>query len=186
MTEQSMPNPADLYEAAVKNTREIVAGVKESQLNDSTPCTEWNVQTLMNHLLDGTGYATGALAGNEPQAAPQADSPAEAYDIGTSNVLGVMRTPGVLETKVQSPFGEIPAMEFAFGSFMDTLIHGWDLAKATGQNTELPAELVGVCSAILTPEALDGMRGGPIGPAIEVSDDASTQDKMIANFGRKP
>jgi uncharacterized protein (TIGR03086 family) len=185
MAQQNMPNPADLYEAAVKNTRGILAGVKDSQLNDPTPCAEWNVQALVNHLLEGAGYAAGALSGGEPQAPPKAGSTVEAYDIATSNVLKVMRDPATAQRRVQAPFGEISGMEFMFGSFMDTLVHGWDLAKATGQNTSLPEDLVQVCAGIFTKENVDPLRGAAFGPAIEAPAGASTQTVMLAGMGRK-
>ena len=83
MTQQEMPNPIDLYSAAIKGTRQIIGGVQSSQLGDSTPCSEWNVQALMDHLIGGTGMIWGSLAGAAPET-PQGNSPGAAFDAGTA------------------------------------------------------------------------------------------------------
>lgn len=186
MTEQSMPNPIELYEAATKHTTSIIAGLKHEQKNDATPCTEWDIEAVLKHLFEGGVATAAAFSGNDPQPVPEGNHPAEIYRNVTATVLEALKTPGVLDKQLQTPMGEMPGAHFAFGAFMDSLVHGWDIAKASGQNTDLPAELVAVCSTMFSAEAIEGWRGGPFGPAIEVSDDASAQDKMIANFGRKP
>ena len=70
---------------------------------------------------------------------------------------------------------------------MDQLIHGWDLAKATGQDTALDVDLVEFAYGMLTSGFAEmGRQAGFIGPAIEAPADASQQDKMIAYMGRQP
>ncbi len=183
MTQQEMPNPIDLYAAAVKGTREIIGGVQSSQLGDSTPCSEWNVQALMDHLVGSTGMIWGALAGAAPES-PQGSSPVAAFEAGTAKVLDAAKVPGALEKTVQSPAGEMPGGQFLSIFFMDTLIHGWDLAKATGQSTDMPADLAETCYAMFAPMADEWRKTGVFGPRVEVAEDASTQVKLLGALGR--
>ena len=184
MSQQEMPNPIDLYSAAVKGTRETFGGVNSSQLEDSTPCSEWNVQALMDHLVGGTGMIWGALAGAEPET-PQGSSPAAAFEAGTARVLNAARAPGALEKTVQSRAGEMPGGQLLGIFFMDTLVHGWDLAKATGQSTDMPADLAETCYAMFGPMADNFRDGGAFGPRVEVAEDASAQVKLLGAFGRR-
>ncbi|MBM3924449.1 MAG: TIGR03086 family protein [SAR202 cluster bacterium] len=187
MTTQQMPNPVELYEAAAKNTRKIIAGVKSNQLKDSTPCAKWNVQDLVDHLAGGTDFAITILKGGQLAGEPKPGSGNLAkYDAGVKNVVATAKTPGVMQKTVNTPIGPMPAAQFMMACFMDQLVHGWDLAKATKQDTKLDARHVLVCYNAFAPH-IDKMRDPRVfGPAVKVPDNASAQDKMIAMFGRKP
>ncbi len=179
-----MPNPIDLYSAAVKGTREIIGGVQSSQLGDSTPCSEWNVQALMDHIVGGTGMLWASLAGAAPET-PQGSSPAAAFDAATAKALDAAKAPGALEKTVQSPAGDMPGGQLLGVLFMDTLVHGWDLAKATGQSTDMPADLAETCYAMFGPMADEWRKTGVFGPRVEVANDASTQVKLLGALGRR-
>ncbi len=185
MTQQVMPNPIDLYGAAAKGTSEIIAGVKSGQLGDSTPCSEWNVQTLIEHLVGGTGMASGSLSGAGPEAPPQGTSHAATFDAGAAKVLDLAKAPGAMDKTVQSPFGDMPGGQFLAAFFMDTLIHGWDLAKATGQSTDRPADLAETCYTMFGPSADEMRKTGVFGPRVEVAEGASTQVKLLGALGRR-
>ena len=186
MSQQAMPNPVELYEAASKRTRQTIAGAKPDQMEGSTPCNEWDVKALMDHIIGGAAYFSAALLGEEPKGPPEANSPAEAYDVLAAKVVEAANTPGSLERKTQSPVGEMSGGEFLFGAFMDTVVHGWDLAKATGQDTTLNGEHVEIIYQAFAP-GMDGLReNGLIGPEVEIPEDASTQDKMLGMMGRNP
>ena len=70
---------------------------------------------------------------------------------------------------------------------MDNIIHCWDLAKATGQDTKLDPQAVEVSYQMFVHDALDqGRTSGFIGPLVSVPEDATMQDKLIAYSGRHP
>ena len=183
MTQQ--PNPIDLYDAAAKNTSEIISGVKSRQLGDSTPCSEWNVQALIEHLVGGTGMASGSLSGAGPEAPAQGMSHAAAFDAGAAKVLDSAKAPGVMDKTIPSPMGDMPGGQLLSAFFMDTLVHGWDLAKATGQSTDMPADLAETCYAMFGPMADNWRQSGAFGPRVEVAEDASAQVKLLGAFGRR-
>ncbi len=186
MTQQSMPNPVELFGEVVKNTRQIIANVRPDQLSVSTPCSEWDVKALIDHIVGGTMFFAGTLAGEEPGQPSGDGNPADIYQSGTAKVLEAAQKPGTMEKKYQTPFGEMSGGEFMFGAFMDNLVHGWDLAKATGQNTDLNEAHAQVCFQAFAP-MMDGMRqGGAFGPEVSVPDNASIQHKMLGMMGRQP
>lgn len=84
--------------------------------------------------------------------------------------------------------GDVPAMQILGIAFCDQLIHGWDLAKATGQDTTMPEDLAAAAWGFLDGRLPDEARGPGrnFKVAVPVSDDASVQDKLIAYCGRQP
>ena len=152
----------------------------------------------MNHMLGGLETTAGYLAGDPPSRNPmEADSSltgrrdaaalTEAYGREAERLMELAGEPGALDRVVPSPFGEMPAARFVVGTILDQTIHCWDLAKATGQDTGLPAELVNYAMPVLTGGFAEGGRAmGVVGPEIEVPEDASAQDKLMAYMGRRP
>jgi uncharacterized protein (TIGR03086 family) len=112
--------------------------------------------------------------------------PGADYDDGRTKLLEAVRAEGVLDRGWKMPFGELPGSMMASIAFMEHLTHAWDLAKATGQDTELPEDLVKECMDVVTP--MDAMLRMPsvCGPAVEVPESASPTEKLVAFMGRQP
>jgi len=190
VTQQKMPDPVQLYEKAVRHTGKYFSAVKPSQHNDSTPCEKWNVKQLMEHISGGVGmviksYATGQLTGEDHDAAKGGITAAD-YEKAARRALEYVKKPGALDRKVKTPMGEMPGGQFLGILFMDNLVHGWDLAKATKQETTLPRELVEAAYSMFSPRFADLSKTPAFKPAVPVPASASTQDKLIAGLGRKP
>ncbi len=195
---QQMPNPIELYEAAAKGFRQTLSGVKENQMSSPTPCSEWNVQGLINHNIKVTGFALGALMENitvNPMdvAGPlPAEGSIAALDAGVAKVLELVKQSGSAGKQIKTPFGDMTRGEFLMAPMMDLLVHQWDLAKGTSQDTTLDSGLVTVCINAFGPQMdeMRNMEGGDgnhiFGPAVSVSDSATLQDKLIGSTGRKP
>jgi uncharacterized protein (TIGR03086 family) len=191
-------DPLELLAKAVGRTRTTIADVAEAQLGSATPCAEWDVCGLMNHMLGGLEFTAGCMAGSPPDLRPtEADSSLAgqrdldtligAYENQSQRLLRMAAEPGMLDRIVASPFGEMPAARFLVGTVMDQTIHFWDLAKATGQDASLSHELVEYTMLLLSSGfAEQGRAMGLIGPEIAVLDGSSEQDKLIAFMGRQP
>ena len=194
----AMPNPVTLLERTTARTKAVLAGVRQSQLDDPTPCAEWTVHGLVNHLIGGLEFTAGCIVGNPPNIRPsEAESSqlnerdvsnlAAAYNDRLARLLDLAAAPGALERMAQTPFGEMAVGQIFVGTVMDQLVHCWDLAKATGQDTTLDADLVAFALPALQSGFADmGREAGFVGPAIVVADDAGLQDQMIAYMGRQP
>jgi uncharacterized protein (TIGR03086 family) len=188
MAQKGMPNPIELFEAAVKGTRRIVAGVRPDQLNQPTPCSAWDVRALLNHMIhDPTKFVITFFTGSEPALATEGKTTLDAYDAATGAALKAANAPGALEKKNKGPTGDMmTGAQMVSLAFMDFFIHGWDLAKATGQNTTLDPKLIEACHNILAPMIEFGRKAKMFGPEVKVPANASPQDKLLGLTGRKP
>ena len=195
-----MPDPVEMLRKTTLRVKEVVANVEQSQAQDPTPCSQWDVRGLLNHLIGGLEFTAGCIAGSPPDIRPsEADSSyldepdvavlVEAYHTLLDRVLQSGSEPGALDGIVSTPnFGEMPVGQIFVGTTMDQFIHGWDLAKATGQDTSLDADLVEFAYGMLVSGGFANMgrQAGFIGPEIAVPDSSSAQDKLIAYMGRQP
>jgi uncharacterized protein (TIGR03086 family) len=164
-------------------------GVRPEHLSLPTPCAGWSVRDLIDHLVDGTGYLL-AGAGAPPIAASRGtaeDAPAR-FVSGFAAVLDAVAAPEALTRRCVSPLGfEWSVAEAVAGTFMDVLIHGWDLATATGQDAQLEPDLVQACWDMFVPEMpARGREAGLIGAEVPVPADAPLSDRLLGAMGRRP
>ncbi len=179
-------DPVVLFSKATARGCEVMAGVSGEQLALPTPCAEWSVQDLIDHMVGSTEYLTAALDGREPK--PVTEASAADYEAGRAAVLAGLGSSGALERTCQSPLGfEWTIAQATAGTFMDNLIHTWDLATATSQDATLDVELVEACIAMFLPDMPErGRAGGLVGPEVVVDADASAQDRLLGAMGRQP
>ena len=174
-------DPIDLFDRGTAWTASKIPGAVD-KLDAPTPCDEWDVRTLLNHLLAALTYFADAPhdeSAKLPQGTPPAllgDDPVEQYAQARERTLGVYREPGVLDRTG-------PSLGIAF---VDQLIHGWDLAQATGQDATMPEDLAATGFAMIDGRMPDDQRGTFFKPALPVADDAPAQDKLLATGGRSP
>jgi uncharacterized protein (TIGR03086 family) len=91
---------------------------------------------------------------------------------------------------MRMPFGEVPGSVCIWIAAGDIFTHGWDLARATGQPSDLEPELAELLLAQIKPILPDAMRGpdgeAPFGPRIEIAESAPAADRLAAFEGRRP
>ncbi|MHB8621603.1 MAG: TIGR03086 family metal-binding protein [Chloroflexota bacterium] len=185
----STGDPLAALDRALAATGQLVAGVRADQWSAPTPCTEWDARQVANHLVYG-GLRLTALVADEP--APAAggdllgDDPVAAYRAAAARLQAAFARPGVLQRTYPSPFGPLPGAGLVQLRIAEVLIHGWDLARATGQPPALPEDLAEQSLAIFRARLGDGPRtGGPIGCPQPVADDAPAIDRLAAFHGRR-
>lgn len=168
-----------LYRRASEWTGEKVAGAM-NRLDARTPCDEWDVRALLNHMLDTQRYFVGSARGEDvspPSPNPPAlisDDPRVDFESSRHDMLEVFGEPGVIDKTG-------PSLGIAFG---DQLLHGWDLARATHQDSTMPEGLAEAAYSMIHGRFTDEQRKGLFKPAIDVPDDATPQDKLLAYTGR--
>jgi uncharacterized protein (TIGR03086 family) len=181
------------YTRAVDSFVDKVNQVRPGQWTMPTPCSDWNVRQLVNHivseqlwsapLFEGTTIADvgdrldGDLLGDDPQA--------RAAEAGTTAKQAVLAD-GAMGMTVHLSFGDTPAEEYVAQLLADHVIHGWDLAVAIGADRTLDPEAVAFLTAWFAEREALYRGGGAIGPRVEVPAEASDQDRLIAAFGRDP
>jgi uncharacterized protein (TIGR03086 family) len=177
-------------ERASAFAEEKVRRVRAEDMTNPTPCPEFDVRALLNHMIGNLGLLTVAARGENAER-PDADQfgtdPGTAYGERREELLVALASAGVFDRDWQMPFGNLPGQLMANVAFMEHLTHGWDIAKATDQDTTIPADLVEACMAVAKATGDDLLRmPGVCGPAVDVPDDASAQDEFIAFMGRNP
>ncbi|TMM14883.1 MAG: TIGR03086 family protein [Actinobacteria bacterium] len=179
-------------EGAFGTTERIVAGIRPDQLSEPTPCKEWDVRTLLGHT---TGVLTrfGWTARRErPPEDGVTDALAEdfaaAYRAAAASTLAAWAAPGALEGTCRLPIGvEIPAPAAAGINVVDTLVHGWDLARATGQARTIDPALATAALEFCRSAITDDIRErGAFGAIVPVPDDATPTDRLVGFLGRQP
>lgn len=186
----------DALAQALDATGAIIAGVKDDQWSNSTPCPEWNVRALVNHLVFGNNLFADLLSG-QPLPPPErlretrdvdrlGDRPLDAYHAAGSSLLAAFSQPGALDRIFTAPVGPAPGIVLLQIRVTEVLVHGWDLARATAQPARLPA---GAARAALdfarSAQAPEVPRNGhPFGPPQEISADAPDIDQLAAYLGR--
>ena len=190
---QQGPSPIEVYELAVQVLAPIMAGVTAAQLSSSTCCTEWSVQSLINHSLAVQNFGNTVLSkGNvDPSAMGNVDHilPSEgasaAFKLITDTTLATLKSIN-LEEIVETPLGAMPGGNFIMIPITDMIIHRWDLAKATGQDVTIDNAMAELGIQVLTPALAGGREGGAFGPEVSVRPTASAQDRLLGFSGRTP
>ncbi len=142
-TSPAATDPRPVYAGATAWVADILRGVTPAQMTDPTPCDDLDAAALGGHLL-GTAHRAIAIAeGRDVSAVPAfglAFDP-DAYVAATSSAITLWGDDTLLDTPVTVPWGTVPGRGTLWGYVNETLVHGWDLAVATGRPAEAPAGL---------------------------------------------
>ena len=168
------------------NAQGVIAGVRAGQLDDKTPCAEWTVRELLEHMI-GVVAGMGAATRGEPRSPFTLGSdPAAQFAEASAGTLAAWRAPGVLDRMVDGGPGPMPGRVLAGINLLDTATHTWDLATATGQPAALPddvaAAAIELSHQIVSPE----LRPGRFAPEVDAPSGAAPTDRLVAFLGRQP
>jgi uncharacterized protein (TIGR03086 family) len=163
----------------------VVAGITPEQLDRPTPCANFTVRGVLEHMVGGATAFTAAFRGEAPPEADLSD-PLASFGPVIGELLDTIREPGSLEKTIQAPFGEVTGDVFARFVVLDGLVHGWDMATATGQAYDPPAALVAEAEAFAR-QTLDPLRDGDtFADAVEPAPGSTPIERLAAYTGRRP
>jgi len=194
-TEQPEPASADVLERACRSTAAVLAMVGHADLDRPTPCASWNVRDVVNHVVGGTGYfaelaVKGAVTDRADDPDCTATDFAATFQREAERLVAAFRAPEAMTKPMKLPFGELPGSVCIWIAAGDIFTHGWDLAKATGQPTDLEPDVAARLLVQLEPMLPDEMRGrdgeAAFGPRVEITDSAPAADRLAAFEGRHP
>jgi uncharacterized protein (TIGR03086 family) len=180
-------DPLDQLDQLVPVLGGVVANIGPDQLNAPTPCTQFTVRSVLEHMVGG---ATAFAAGFRGDAAPPAGSddatdPLARFGPAMMALGAAMHSPGALDRTITAPFGEVPGQAFARFVVLDGLVHGWDLAIATGQPYQPPDALVAAVDAYAREAIVPSMReAGMFAPPVEAPAGATPIERLVAFTGR--
>lgn len=188
-----MPDVLDLYRRALEAFGELLGAVRGEQWTGSTPCVDWTVRDLCNHVIGENRWVPPMMAGETVAEVGDAldgdllgESPGDAWDEAARDALGAVRKPGALERTVHLSFGDFPGRFYLGQVLSDHVIHSWDLARAIGADEDLDPELVRFAYDEMVPQFDQWRSAGAFGPKVEVPGDSDLQTKLLAEAGRRP
>src|SRR5207237_10764005 len=163
------------------------AGVNGDQWTSASPNAGWDGRAVLNHVVTGNLWAAELGAGRtiaEVGARLDGDvlggDPLGAYDASAAVAATAFEAPGALEAPCAVSYVPVPGSVYAGHRFIDVLIHGWDLAVATHQDTRMDPSLVEACFAVLEPQFDQLKASGAFGTDVAVPADADPQTRLLA------
>jgi uncharacterized protein (TIGR03086 family) len=182
----------DLGPQAARVAR-LVAGVRDEQLGNPTPCDGTTVAGMLDHLVGLTTAFTMAARKETVTGTPRASADElipdwrERLPRQLAELAEAWRKPGAWEGMASVAGAELPSMVMGVVAADEVLVHGWDLAVATGQDYDADP---GVAAAVLhqvtmlTQPGMEELRDGQFGPVVPVPDDAPVLDRILGLTGR--
>lgn len=183
----------DAHHTAMTGFDRVVGQIGDDQWDAPTPCTDWSVQDLLNHLVNEQLWtpellhgATLADVGDRFDGDVLGEDPVKSWTAAAGAARAALAEPGALERTVHVSYGQIPAVEYGWQLTTDLAVHGWDLATAIGAPHPLDEDLAAELLALVGPQVQAWQGLGIFAAPVEVAADAPTADKLVALLGRQP
>lgn len=179
-----------VYLEALAWVGDLISAVPDSSFDRSTPCADFDARSLSGHLLGTAERSLGTAEHRSTREVPHVVTTVPDAMLATrfrelEQRLGAawpMRRP---DERVAAPWGQCSAVDAVRGFTIETLVHGWDLAVATGQPSEAPAGLADAVSAytgVVIPEATRSRMYDTAQPS---TDDAGPTEQLANALGRR-
>jgi uncharacterized protein (TIGR03086 family) len=190
-----------MFLSAQRTFADRVHAIAADQWHLPTPDTEWDVAALVDHLIDENRWLPPLLHGHDLDAAAKiveggrslpADGGvganlAKEWDEVAVAAADTVQESDAMDRTAALSRGPTPAREYVGEMVFDHIVHAWDLQTAIGYRGDpLPADLVATAYEMVKPMAPMLAESGLFADPVEVSDDASPLDKLIALTGRNP
>jgi uncharacterized protein (TIGR03086 family) len=193
-------SPIALLCRALDQTGAILVRVRPEQATlptpptPPTPCRSWDVRALVDHVVDELhqfALVTGGGTREQLDSDIIGDDWVGTYRAAADALLAAWRHPDALDRTQRLPVGEGPATWAAGQQITELAVHTWDIARATGQSTDLDPDLRRLALAWETDDLKPQLRGDEavghqIGPVVPMPDDAPLYDRVAAFGGRDP
>ena len=186
-------DPVGLHRRAIDEFGRRVEAVADNQWGLPTPCADWDVRTLVRHLVYENRWAvpllegrTVAEVGDQYEGDLLGDDPKAAWNDSARHAGDVVAAPGAMERTVHLSFGDFSGSGYTMQLVTDLTVHAWDLARGIGADDQLDADLVTACYESVLPMEPMLRASGMFGEKIEVPDGSSTQAQLLGLLGRQP
>ncbi len=193
MTNLLATDPRPYYRRALHWVASLLHGVQPDQLDDATPCADFDVRALAGHLVATVDRARVIGEGGEVFSVPHVvthvadDAWGSAYVAAVDTMWPVWEPDSMLRVEVSAPWGTVPGSAAVWGYLNETLVHGWDLAVATGQPTEADPEVAGAALAVSEMIIPEQPRGGqvPFAPPVNPSSGTGPTERLANWSGHR-
>lgn len=182
-----MTEIADRYRTLADAFQAKIANVEADAWSNPSPCEEWDARGVVNHVVGVQGLPLGPLDRQLSSAPSVADDPLGAFTAARADVEAVLDDPALAGHEYDGLLGRtsVAATIDQFICF-DLVVHGWDLARATGQDETIEPVEVERIWAMAQGLGDNLRRSGVCGPEVTVAADAPLQDRLLGLLGRDP
>jgi uncharacterized protein (TIGR03086 family) len=187
-----MTDQVKLHGVAAEGFDRRVAAIAADQWSAPTPCSEWDVRTLVNHLVYEAKWAPDLFAGKTIEEVGDryegdqlGDDPVGAWRESNAGARGAIAEPGALDRTVHLSFADVPGSEYLNQLTLDLAVHGWDLARAIGADETIDPVLVDAILPYIEANAEMISGSGVFGEPVKVPADADAQTRLLGLLGRK-
>ena len=176
----------------VDEARRMIGSVRPLERSRRTPCSGWDVNALVYHMIGTcasfTSWLQEAASGNSTNPPEPDFDLARAYVQVTDLMMREWRAPDALDRILKTSLGEAPGAVAIWIVMADQMVHTWDLAKALGRPYSMPEEIASALLPRLQQFIAPTMRGPGKGFGLEVEcpADAPIEDRLVAFLGRQP
>ncbi|MPZ62476.1 MAG: TIGR03086 family protein [Propionibacteriales bacterium] len=181
-----------LIPAALETFGAKVHDVPTDRWDTPTPCTEWSVRDLVNHLAGEHFWAPHLLRGETLEQVGDrydgdllGDDPVAAWESAAAISRAAWSRAPSAGTPVHVSFGQIPLEEYAGQMYVDLVVHGWDLARGAGLDATIDSAIAQRLLTMVEPNAAAFAASGVFGPPVAV-DSANPADRLLGMLGRDP
>ncbi|QNP67804.1 TIGR03086 family metal-binding protein [Streptomyces genisteinicus] len=175
----------ELYGRIAKRFGELIRDCPRDRWGNPSPCPGWTAWDVAAHVVSNHRRALAGLDGSGHSAPVRGEDLARAWRAASGGIEAALGDPVQAGARLGEEFGSLPFEEFVRRmACADTLVHGWDLARATGQDEALDSEAVAVASRMLLPEDGDIRMPGAFGAKISPAADADAQTRLLNFLGR--
>jgi uncharacterized protein (TIGR03086 family) len=181
------------FDTAFEEWDRLVHQVGDGQWDGRTPCTQWSVRLLVNHLVGEHLWAPHVLSGATVEEVGRRFhgdlvglDPVDAWERAGSESHRAFHRKGALKGEVHVTAGRIAAEEYGWQMTCDLTVHGWDLAQAVGVRSRMKDELADSVYVRIAPQVASWQGAGVFEPPVPVVEDAPPQDRLLGLLGRRP
>lgn len=183
--EADATDPRSQLDEIVPLLTALVVPLTDAQLDAPTACAKFTVRGVIEHMIAGAAVFSAGFRGRAPVPNPGDTDLVASLAVALANLRSAAHSPGAMERSITAPAGTLHSEVFARFVAMDGLVHGWDIATATGQRYDPAAELVAAVDAFTRQALTDEMRDGDtFAPALEPPVDATPLERLVAFTGR--
>lgn len=184
-------DPKQLFIISVKQAGRCIDNIRDSQLNNDTPCSEWNLRQLLSHMIYEVLWVPDLIAGKtiaEVGDAYEGDvvgnNPKNSWQQATDRAINAVNKASLGGTAHLS-YGDAPLSQYINEVAADIFIHSWDVDQAVNCTLLFDPEVAEVIYQNFLPRQQEMALSGLYGTAVDMSDDSDLQTKLLALFGRK-
>lgn len=181
-----------LLERSATQLVQVIDLLDEAEMDAATNCPPWTVRRLASHVLKNQLFWAGSVTGRQLMALEESmgavpyggDLAPIAHQVA-ARALELWRTPGVMETQHDTPFGVLPGSVVVDFAIIDAAAHAWDLSVSVGRAFDFPAETIPAMADVVALTCTDHTVAlGLVKPPPEPPADATDTERLMAAAGR--